>query len=340
MTIKEYSFDLPEHLIAQYPSHKRGEDRLLVLDRTRGTYTDSTMEHFVDLLDENSLVVVNNSRVRKARLYGTAESGSIVEFLFLEEREDHCWSVMVSKAKKQRVGKRFSFGRYTAGIIEAAQDGTRVLDFGEQLTESFFEEMGHVPLPPYIRRDDTLIDESRYQTVYARVSGSVASPTAGLHFTPSILAALRERSIDRVELTLHVGAGTFLPVRTQRLEDHTMHWERYEISSASAAVITQAKREGRKIVAVGTTSVRTLESAWDPTAQALISGEGRTNLFIRPPYTFKVVDQLLTNFHTPESTLMVLVSTFATPALIKAAYAHAVADSYRFFSYGDAMFIR
>jgi S-adenosylmethionine:tRNA ribosyltransferase-isomerase len=346
MTIKEFSFDLPEHLIAQYPAQRRGDERLLVLDRKSGAITDEMMASFPRYLDEGSLLVVNNSKVRKARVYGVSDTGSLVEFLFLEELLDHSWLVMTTKAKKQRVGKRYRFASdddlqvWEATIVATHEDGTRTLRFDSAIDETFFAAIGHVPLPPYIKREDTLSDETRYQTIYAKSEGSVASPTAGLHFTRAILDAIKARGIEICEVTLHVGPGTFLPVRTETLEEHQMHWERYEVSQACAASIDRAKGEGRPVVAVGTTSVRTLESAWDREGKRLVPGSGRTNLFITPGFTFSVVDQLLTNFHTPESTLVVLVSAFAGRDAIKEAYRHAVADSYRFFSYGDAMFIR
>ncbi len=346
MTIKEFSFELPAHLIAQDPIDKRGEDRLLVLNRNDGSYIDEQMHNFASFLEEGSIIVVNNSKVRKARVWAISETGSKVEFLFLEELIDHTWQVMVTKTKKQHLYKRYTFsshdGTYSrnAQIVKENEDGTRVVAFEEPLDEKFFEILGHVPLPPYIKREDSFSDESRYQTIYAKKEGSVAAPTAGLHFTKEILSSIEKRGCRIVPITLHVGPGTFLPVRTEHLEDHHMHYERYEIEKESADLINQGIREGRKIVATGTTSVRTLESAFDEQSSLIKSGEGRTNLFIRPGYTWKVVDQLLTNFHTPESTLLVLVATFASKQLIEDAYAHAIRKSYRFFSYGDAMFIR
>ncbi|WP_332446942.1 tRNA preQ1(34) S-adenosylmethionine ribosyltransferase-isomerase QueA [Sphaerochaeta sp.] len=346
MTIKEFSFDLPEHLIAQTPADRRGEDRLLVLQKQDGSFIDEQMHNFAAYLDPGSLLVVNNSKVRKARVYGISDTGSRVEFLFLEENIDHSWNVMVTKTKKQHIGKQYTFStpddsyQKKGWIIAENEDSTRTIAFAQPLDESFFQTLGHVPLPPYIKREDDFADENRYQTVYAETEGSVAAPTAGLHFTNEILESIRDKGCTIVPVTLHVGPGTFLPVRAERLEDHHMHYERYEISRESADLINQARKAGRPIVATGTTSVRTLESAYDPTQDRVLSGEGRTNLFIRPGYQWKVVNQLLTNFHTPESTLLVLVSTFAGKNAIDAAYRHAIEKSYRFFSYGDAMFIR
>lgn len=346
MKTKDFSFDLPEELIAQTPADRRGTSRLLVIDRRTGEWTDSSMSEFPSFLEPGSLLVVNNSRVRKARVYGESETGGRVEFLFLEENLDHTWQAMVTKSKKQKPGKKFTFkdaegiSLHDAEIISANDDGTRTVRFDQPVDESFFHVCGHVPLPPYIKRDDNFCDESRYQTVYAKSEGSVAAPTAGLHFTDEILSRIKAMGIDIVEVTLHVGPGTFLPVRTDSLEEHHMHFERYEVSQATADAINKAKAEGRKVVATGTTSVRTLESAWDPTAGRLRSGQGRTNLFILPGYEFHVVDQLLTNFHTPESTLLVLVSAFAGKDHVLASYRHAVEEQYRFFSYGDATFFR
>jgi len=344
MTIKEYSFNLPEELIAQSPSDKRGSDRLMVVNRATGAVVDSEMSDFVRYLEKDSILVVNNSKVRKARLYATSETGGTVEFLFLEENIDGSWQAMVTKAKRQHVGKRYTFGAgpllFHAEIISENEDGTRTVRFQEEITEQFFQKLGHVPLPPYIKRDDDFQDESRYQTVYAVNEGSVAAPTAGLHFTDKILASIEEKGCTIVPITLHVGPGTFLPVRTENLDDHHMHYERFEISAESAKLINDAKQDGRPIVATGTTSVRTLESAYDEETGKIQPGLNRTNLFIKPGYEWKIVDQLLTNFHTPESTLLVLVSTFAGKTLIDRAYRHAIDERYSFFSYGDAMFIR
>lgn len=343
MKIKEYSFELPPELIAQTPADKRGSDRLMVVNRATGSVVDSSMADFVEYLPKDSLVVVNNSKVRKARLYATSETGGTVEFLFLEENLDKSWQAMVTKAKRQHVGKHYTFGKedylFHAQIISENADGTRTVRFEEEIREEFFQKLGHVPLPPYIKRDDDFQDEKRYQTIYAKNEGSVAAPTAGLHFTPEIMAQIEAKGCTVVPITLHVGPGTFLPVRTENLDDHHMHYERYEISTESATLINEAKRNGRAIIATGTTSVRTLESAYDEGKGELQPGFNRTNLFIKPGYTWKIVDHLLTNFHTPESTLLVLVATFAGKTLIDSAYQHAIDERYHFFSYGDAMFI-
>ena len=346
MLTKDFYFDLPDSLIAQEPSEKRGEDRLLVLDKNSGEYKDMMMSDFPSLLPENSVLVVNNSKVRKARTYAeSVETGGVVEFLFLGKNSNGSWKAMVTKSKRQKKGKRFvwkdSEGKaYVYAVIEKENDdGTRDVRFDSDIDESFFQTLGHVPLPPYIKREDNWKDENRYQTIYAKKEGSVAAPTAGLHFTPEIMEKIKERGIKIYEVTLHVGAGTFLPVRSEEIENHHMHTESYEISPETAEELNKAKREGKTIVAVGTTSIRTLESASDENG-VLTSLKGDTSIFIYPGYKFKFVDNLLTNFHTPESTLLMLVSALPGKAHILTSYRHAVEEKYRFFSYGDAMFIK
>ena len=346
MLTKDFYFDLPDSLIAQEPSEKRGDDRLLVLDKNSGEYKDMMMSDFPSLLPENSVLVVNNSKVRKARTYAeSVETGGVVEFLFLGKNSNGSWKAMVTKSKRQKKGKRFvwkdSEGKaYVYAVIEKENDdGTRDVRFDSDIDESFFQTLGHVPLPPYIKREDNWKDENRYQTIYAKKEGSVAAPTAGLHFTPEIMEKIKERVIKIYEVTLHVGAGTFLPVRSEEIENHHMHTESYEISPETAEELNKAKREGKTIVAVGTTSIRTLESASDENG-VLTSLKGDTSIFIYPGYKFKFVDNLLTNFHTPESTLLMLVSALAGKDHILTSYRHAVEEKYRFFSYGDAMFIK
>ena len=342
MDIKEFSFNLPPHLIAQFPSDRRGESRLLVLNRSTSSLSDATITDIASFLPSNAVLVVNDSKVRKARVYGISETGAKVEFLFLTPLSDNTWLVMVSKSKRQKVGKSYNFHHpekeIIGTIIEENSDG-KVVSFNQIIDETFFDSVGHVPLPPYIKRGDEFQDETRYQTIYANSSGSVAAPTAGLHFTDSVMNSIKEKGITIAPVTLHVGPGTFLPVRSTTLEEHIMHREYYEISEETAALVNSAKKEGRAVIAVGTTSVRTLESAWDDEKGELISGKNSTKLFITPSYKFKVVNHLITNFHTPESTLLVLVSTFATKELIDKAYQHAIDQEYRFFSYGDATLI-
>ena len=344
MQTKEFFFDLPQELIAQNPSEKRGEDRLLLMNRISGEYKDLTIKDFPSLLDDGCVLVVNNSKVRKARTFATTENNGQVEFLFLEENEDHSWLCMCNKNKKQKEGRAYSFTDKDGKIVKKGiltkknDDGSVVLSFDTPLEEEFFSAVGHVPLPPYIKREDTFADESRYQTVYSKNIGSVASPTAGLHFTKDILDGIKKRGIEIAEVTLHVGPGTFLPVRSENIEDHHMHYERYTVTEETASLLNKAKAENRKIVAIGTTSVRTLESAADRVGH-IEAGSRRTNIFIKPGYQFKFVDSLFTNFHTPESTLLMLVSAFSTKENIFKAYEHAINERYHFFSYGDAMFI-
>ena len=350
MKTSDFYFNLPEDCIAQYPSKIRGDDRLLVLNRDKdiddsALFVHKKMSDFLSLVDENSLLVFNNSRVRKSRLFAKKiNSSQTVEFLFIHQYADGSWKVMVRNAKKHKPGHGYVFSDGTeAKIIERESDrGTefRSLLFDVAVDEAWFERLGHVPLPPYIKREDALFDESRYQNIYASEVGSSACPTAGLHFTPDILEALKNKGIDTAFLTLHVGLGTFLPVRSEKIEEHTMHEEVYTISEETADKINAAKKEGKKIIAVGTTSVRSLESNWDDEKKCLTPGSFATSIFLYPGYEFKLVDQLFTNFHTPESTLLMLVSAFAGKEKIFKAYDEAIKENYRFFSYGDAMFIR
>lgn len=342
MKTSEFYFNLPEELIAQIPSDKRGESRLIVLNKLTGNLDHKMMIDFPDLIEEGTLIVVNNSRVRKARIYGFSPTGGKVEFLLIKPVNSNSWDTIVSKRKKQKVGKEFIFPENVKGIITVHDESTTVISFSKEINDVWLDEFGHMPLPPYIKREDTKKDTERYQTVYAKKTGSVAAPTAGLHFTNNILEKLKEKNIDVVSVTLHVGLGTFIPVRTEIVEKHKMHTEEYEISEATAAKINMAKKEGRKILAVGTTSVRTIESAWEGSASEGIikSGKGATDIYIYPGYEFKAVDQMLTNFHTPDSSLILLVSAFAGKEKIKDAYEEAIRQKYRFFSYGDAMLIR
>jgi S-adenosylmethionine:tRNA ribosyltransferase-isomerase len=337
---KDYYFDLPEELIAQYPADRRGESRLFVLNREKQSFEHAHITDIIDHLPEDSIIVVNDSRVRKARVYGKTDFSGSVEFLFIQALDERTtWEVMSSKSKRQKVGRIYHFPGGITGTIVEDRGNTKVLTVDKHLDESFFDTHGHMPLPPYIRREDEISDQERYQTIYAEKHGSVAAPTAGLHFTGEILDSIKRRGIQIVPVTLHVGLGTFLPIRTEDIDDHLMHTEQYEISDASAAIINKQLASGKPVIAVGTTSVRTLESAYDPADHTVRTGLRSTNLFITPGYTFNVVDHLLTNFHTPESTLLILVSAFAGRDLILSAYQEAVKERYRFFSYGDAMFI-
>jgi len=359
MKTNEFFFELPERLIAQYPSSERGQSRLMTLDRKTGLKTHGNIMQLPDILSgpsflspsgEKPLLVFNNTRVRKARLTGiSVETGSQAEFLLLEkminekaEIGTEVWKTIAKRSSRRKVGSRYVFNNTDGAEIAKAQitkaDGDfRFLEFDRPIEDGFLDEHGAIPLPPYIKRKDTALDEERYQTVYAKQTGSAASPTAGLHFTVELLDRIKAAGLDIVFVTLHVGLGTFLPVRSENIEDHNMHSEMFYIDEQTALSIEKAKAQGRKIIAVGTTSVRTLESAW--VDGKLKQTEGNTSIFIYPGYNFKVVDAVFTNFHTPESTLLMLVSAFAGRELILKSYAEAVREEYRFFSYGDAMLI-
>lgn len=346
MLLTDFNFNLPEELIAQHPSGVRGQDKLMLLNRQTGAVEHHQMADLPDLILPGTLMIFNNSKVRRARCYGIKETtGREQEFMFLNQidRDGHVWNTMVKGAKKQKPGMRYSFPDGSIGTIidHPGNAGTefRAMHFDFVITEEWFERNGHIPLPPYIKRDDTDEDSERYQNVYAQETGSAACPTAGLHFTEEMLARLTEKGIDREFVTLHVGLGTFLPVREEKIEDHKMHEEIFTVPQITAHKINQAKKEGRPILAVGTTSVRTLESASDENG-IVKAGTSSTRIFMYPGYKFKVVNQMFTNFHTPESTLIMLVSAFAGRENILSAYEKAVENRYRFFSYGDCMFIR
>ena len=304
MKISEFTFDLPQELIAQTPAQKRGEDRLLVIDRKTGAFSDMMMQDFPSLIEDGSVVVVNDTRVRKARVFGISETGGRVEFLFTGAVGPDKWQAMVSKSRKQRPGKGYSFftpegNLYCRATIDSDVDdhdegsSLKIVRFDREIDEDFFQKCGHVPLPPYIKREDDFNDEKRYQTIFANECGSMASPTAGLHFTPEMVEKLQKKGVEVLHITLHVGMGTFLPVRTENLEDHVMHTESYHVSDEVADKINSAKKEGRKIVAIGTTSVRTLESAVNRDTGLLEAKSSATNLFITPGFEFRIVDQML-----------------------------------------------
>lgn len=339
MKIRDFFFDLPPALIAQYPPAERGGSRLLVLDRKTGKRGHHLVGELPDLLAPRSLLVFNNSRVRKARLRGRAEkTGAQVEFLLLTKRDALTWKTLVQRSSRRRPGSRYVFARGVTAEITGAEGEFRLLRFDRIIDDDWLDRYGHIPLPPYIKREDTPTDNDRYQTVYAGPPGSAAAPTAGLHFTRELLGRLEAAGMETAFITLHVGLGTFLPVRTENIEDHPMHEEVFTIGTEAAERIERAKAEKRTVVAVGTTSVRTLESAWKE--GRLERGEGSTSIFIYPGYSFKVADALFTNFHTPGSTLLMLVCAFAGRESIMETYAQAVQEGYRFFSYGDAMLIR
>ena len=355
MKLSDFTFELPQELIAQKPSGVRGEDKLMRLDRVTGAVSHFAMADLPDLVEPGTLMIFNNSKVRRSRCYGIKESsgsergsGAEREFMFLNQTTPagDTWRTMVKGAKKVKGGNTFRFTDGSVGtIVDAEEDaGTefRTIQFPFQLQEDWFERNGHIPLPPYIRREDDDTDSERYQTIYAKETGSSACPTAGLHFTEPVLTRLREKGVDLAWLTLHVGLGTFLPVRTENIEDHKMHTETYFIESDAVEKINTAKLNGNKIVCVGTTSVRTIESAtyYDEEKKSYLLKEckGETNIFIYPGYEFKLVDSLITNFHLPGSTLIMLVSAFASREIVLNAYEEAVKEKYRFFSFGDASF--
>ncbi len=341
MRTSDFSFDLPEHLVAQEPTAERGTSRLMVLDRAEATRRHAHVADIRDFVEPGSVMVFNNSRVRKARLYGIAtDSNARQEFLLVRRRSARSWLAIGRNARRLRVGKAFTFPGGVAGEITDVVDPYREITFDTPVDNRWLDRHGNVPLPPYIHREDSIEDAERYQTIYAETVGSVAAPTAGLHFTPQILGDLRRHGVTIRFVTLHVGIGTFLPVRSETLEDHRMHEEEFYISPEVSQTITSARRAGHPVIAVGTTVVRTLESAWDETVRELHSGYRSTDLFIYPGFTFRVVDQLFTNFHTPGSTLVALVSAFADREFILESYREAVTQRYRFFSYGDAMLIR
>lgn len=338
MQTKDFYYDLPEGLIAQTPLLKRDESRLMVVSRREETIASLKFKDIIDYLSPGDCLVINDTRVMPARIFGMKDSGAKVEFLLLKQLEGDCWETLVKPGKKAQIGVEFTFSSQLKGkIIGFGEDGTRKIEFS--YTGVFIErleEIGTMPLPPYI--EATLEDKERYQTVYSRQLGSSAAPTAGLHFTQAILEQLKEKGVLIVPITLHVGLGTFRPVKVEKIETHVMHEEYYELSELSAQTINAAKAMGRKIFAVGTTSVRTLETCTGDDG-IVRSGYGETSIFIYPGYRYKCVDGLITNFHLPESTLLMLISAFASKSLIFKAYHQAIAEGYRFFSFGDAMLI-
>lgn len=338
MKTKDFSFDLPEHLIAQEPPAKRGQSRLLVANPQTGAVTHSRFENLTDFLTPDSFMVFNNSRVRKARTFAVNQHGGKVEVLFLNPGHDGSWEVLINKAKRQREGDKLTFPDGRTGVFLPGEGNIRRLAFDKPVTDSDLEIWGHIPLPPYIKRPDSQADSERYQTVYNRDTGSSAAPTAGLHFTEAMLERLQKQGIDSAFVTLHVGLGTFMPVRVDDISQHEMHTETCSIDPVNADKINQAKAAGKKILAVGTTSVRTLESFAEN--GRVKAGTKATSIFIYPGYQFKLVDQLITNFHTPESTLLMLVSAFAGQEFVKRVYKEAVEQEYRFFSYGDSTFFQ
>ncbi|QXA19392.1 tRNA preQ1(34) S-adenosylmethionine ribosyltransferase-isomerase QueA [Streptococcus gordonii] len=342
MNTADFDFHLPEELIAQTPLEKRDASRLLVVDRSSGEFSDQHFDSIIDQLQPGDALVMNNTRVLPARLYGEKPgTGGHVELLLLKNTEGDQWEVLAKPAKRLKVGAQVSFGdgRLTATIVEELEHGGRIVRFDYQgIFLEVLESLGEMPLPPYIH--EKLTDRERYQTVYAKENGSAAAPTAGLHFTKELLAQIEAKGVKLVYLTLHVGLGTFRPVSVDNLEEHEMHSEFYTLSEEAAATLREVKENGHRVIAVGTTSIRTLETIGNKFQGDIQADSGWTNIFIKPGYQWQIVDAFSTNFHLPKSTLVMLVSAFAGRDLTLKAYEHAIAERYRFFSFGDAMFIK
>lgn len=348
MHINDFDYELPEELIAQKPADKRDASRLLVVHRKTG---ETEHKHFYDILEylnEGDCLVLNNSKVLPARLYGIKEgTGAKVEFLLIKRIDGDRWETMVRPGKRLKPGDSVMFSEdplLKADIIDYGNDGTRIVEFSyDGIFMERLEEIGSMPLPPYIERQSENEDRDRYQTVYCREEGSVAAPTAGLHFTEELLEKARAKGVELAYVTLHVGIGTFRPVKCENIEDHSMHFEEYHIDEKTAEIINRAKAEGRRVISVGTTSTRTVESAAyfdeEKDCWQVRSGENSTGIFIYPGYEFRIIDSLITNFHLPKSTLLMLISALYDREKILEVYQEAIREKYRFFSYGDAMFI-
>jgi len=340
MDVKDFDYTLPEELIAQTPLQDRSSSRLMIVDRGSKELTHTHFTSIVDYLHEGDVLVLNESKVIPARLFGEkVGTGASIECLLLKQIANDNWEVLLKPGKRVKVGTKINFGNglLTAHCLEKKADGICVIRFVyEGIFLEILEQLGTMPLPPYIH--EQLAEKERYQTVYAKTPGSVAAPTAGLHFTSALLQELKDKGVMIVSVTLHVGLGTFRPVGVAKVEEHTMHSEYYELSAEAAMVLQAAKAESRRIISVGTTSTRVLESVFRQTQQ-FVATSGWTDIFIYPGYKWQAVDGLITNFHLPRSTLLMLVSSFASQAIIQHAYECAVADKYRFFSFGDAMLL-
>ena len=340
MNIKEFYYDLPEELIAQDPLTDRSSSRLLTLDKNSGAFSHHVFRDIVDFLNPGDCLVINNTKVIPARLMGEKEgTGAGIEILLLKRKENDVWETLVKPGKKARPGARISFGNglLVGEVIDVVEEGNRLIKFEyEGIFEEILDQLGQMPLPPYITH--RLEDKNRYQTVYAKHNGSAAAPTAGLHFTPELLEVIKAKGVKVAEVTLHVGLGTFRPVKVENILEHHMHSEFYMVEEEQAAMINETKKNGGRVICVGTTSCRTIESATGEDG-ILRAGSGWTEIFIYPGYKFKILDALITNFHLPESTLLMLVSALAGRDNVMAAYEEAVKERYRFFSFGDAMFI-
>ncbi len=340
MNIKEFYYDLPEELIAQDPLADRSSSRLLTLDKNSGAFSHHVFRDIVDYLNPGDCLVINNTKVIPARLMGEKEgTGAGIEVLLLKRKENDVWETLVKPGKKARPGARISFGNglLVGEVVDVVEEGNRLIKFEyEGIFEEILDQLGQMPLPPYITH--RLEDKNRYQTVYAKHDGSAAAPTAGLHFTPELLEIIKAKGVKVAEVTLHVGLGTFRPVKVENILEHHMHSEFYMVEEEQAAMINETKKNGGRVICVGTTSCRTIESATGEDG-ILRAGSGWTEIFIYPGYRFKMLDALITNFHLPESTLLMLVSALAGRDNVMAAYEEAVKERYRFFSFGDAMFI-
>ena len=340
MRVEDYNYDLPEELIAQTPLTDRSSSRLLVLNKKTGEYQDKHFYDIVDMLGENDCLVFNDTKVIPSRIYGKkTDTDAHIEVLLLKEIKENTWEALTRPAKRVHLGTVITFGDnlLKATCIELGDDGKRVFKMEyEGIFLEILDRIGEMPLPPYIH--EHLEDQDRYQTVYAKDYGSAAAPTAGLHFTKDLLEKLKEKHVQMEFVTLHVGLGTFRPVMVENIEDHVMHSEFYKMNKETADRLNEAKANGKRIISVGTTSTRTLESIYQKYGKFVECAEN-TNIFIYPPYEFKAIDALITNFHLPKSTLIMLVSSLATREYILNAYKHAIDERYRFFSFGDAMFI-
>lgn len=338
LRLSDFDYHLPESLIAQEPSPVRDMSRLLVLERSTGNVHHRIFSDIGEFLSPGDVLVLNNTRVFPCRLVARKKTGGRAEILLFHERELNLWDALVKGSVKAGSVLIIS-GGIEADVVSEGDDGVKTLRFkGVPDIRDILHSIGKTPLPPYIKREQSSLDQERYQTVYAKCEGAVAAPTAGLHFTEELLQRLRSSGVGIATITLHVGPGTFQPVKTDNIKDHQMHYEYYSVPEEAADVINNARHAGRKVIAVGTTSVRTIETAANPDG-FVSAGEGRTNLFIRPGYRFKATDGMITNFHLPKSTLLMLVAAFAGLENILSAYRIAIAERYRFYSYGDAMLI-
>ena len=341
MKTSDFNFNLPEELIAQVPILDRSSSKLMVLDKETGEISHNIFKDIIDYLNPGDCLVLNNTRVIPARLIGSKEgTGGKIEFLLLKRNEDDTWETLVKPGKRAKIGTRFSFGdgKLIAEVVGMGDDGARIVKFEyDGIFEEVLDELGNMPLPPYIT--ERLEERERYQTVYSKHNGSAAAPTAGLHFTDELLEKIKAKGVELAFVTLHVGLGTFRPVKVDNVLEHDMHSEYYMVSQEAADKINKAKENGKRIITVGTTSTRTIESVADENGK-MKAASGWTKIFIYPGYKFKVVDNLITNFHLPESTLIMLVSALAGKENVLNAYNVAVDNKYRFFSFGDAMFIK